>query len=367
MRGWLGLWLALGLGLAAGLTACGDNIECVVLPDGPGVDPDGAFCPQLSSYRLFDDLAAQQPAEGFFAYDVATPLFSDYTHKDRFLWLPPGAAMTWSDLDAFDLPVGSILVKTFSYARDRRDPSLGRRLLETRLLVRGTAAWRGVSYVYDDGDPTGARLAIAGAPLDTSWIHDDGAERTNRYIVPNQNQCKSCHAEHDKVMSVLGPKARNLNRPGPAGSGVDNQLQALIDRGALVGAPPREAWPRGIAAADPDAGTLDQRARTWLDVNCGACHNPRGGMARTSGLYLDITQTDPAQLGICKAPVAAGRGSGGRSFAIVPGQPDASILMFRIESIEPDIKMPELGRNLVDDQGAALIRQWIAQLPGSCP
>ena len=90
-------------------------------------------------------------------------------------------------------------------------------------------------------------------------------------------------------------------------------------------------------------------------------------MARTSGLYLDIAQTDPAQLGICKAPVAAGRGSGGRRYAIVPGQPDASILVFRIESTEADVKMPELGRNLVDDQGVALIRQWIAELPGTCP
>jgi uncharacterized repeat protein (TIGR03806 family) len=360
-----------GLGLlaaaAAALAGCGDNTECVVTADGPGVDPDGAFCPRLSSYRLFDDIATQRPAEGMMPYDVATPLFSDYAHKDRFLWVPPGAAMAWSDVDAFELPVGSVIAKTFSYPRDRRDPALGTRLLETRLLVRGSDTWRGVSYVYDDGDATDAHRVIAGAILDTSWIHDDGTERTNRYVVPNQNQCKNCHAEHEDVMGVLGPKARHLNRPGPAGSGVDNQLQALVDRGELAGAPPRESWPRGIAAADPAAGTLEERARIWLDANCGHCHNPRGGMARTSGLYLDITQTDPAQLGICKAPVAAGRGSGGRRYGIVPGQPDASILVFRIESTEADIKMPELGRNLVDDQGVALIRQWIAQLPGTCP
>ena len=208
---------------------------------------------------------------------------------------------------------------------------------------------------------------VRGSLLDTAWIHDDGAERTNRYTVPNQNQCKSCHAEHDRVLNVLGPKARHLNRPGPAGSGSGDQLQALIDRGALAGAPPRASWPRGVIASDPASGTVEQRARAWLDINCGACHNPRGGMARTSGLYLDIAQTDLAQLGVCKAPVAAGRGSGGRRFGIVPGQPDASILVFRIESTETDVKMPELGRNLVDDQGVALIRQWIAEMPGSCP
>jgi len=359
-----------GLVLAlAALAACGGggDPDCAIPGDGPGVDPDGAFCERLSSYRLFEDIAAQRPAAGVVPYDVATPLFSDYTRKERFLWVPPGAAMAWSDVDAFALPVGSVIAKTFSYPRDRRDPALDRRLLETRLLVRGADAWRGVSYVYDEGDDTDARRAVAGALIDASWIHDDGAERANRYVVPNQNQCKSCHAEHDDVMNALGPKARHLNRPGPAGSGVDNQLQALIDRGALVGAPLPVAWPRGIAAADPAAGTVEERARAWLDVSCGACHNPRGGMARTSGLYLDITQTDPAQLGICKAPVATGRGSGGRLYAIFPGQPDASILVFRIESMEADVKMPELGRNLVDDQGVALIRQWIAEMPGTCP
>jgi hypothetical protein len=41
--------------------------------------------------------------------------------------------------------------------------------------------------------------------------------------------------------------------------------------------------------------------------------------------------------------------------------------VYRIESTEPEIRMPELGRNLVDAEGVALIREWIAQLPGTCP
>ena len=42
-------------------------------------------------------------------------------------------------------------------------------------------------------------------------------------------------------------------------------------------------------------------------------------------------------------------------------------MLFRIESTEPEIKMPELGRNLVYAEGAALIRAWIAAMPGACP
>ena len=345
--------------LIATLAACGagDDERCTIAGDGPGVDPSGEFCERLSTYRLFDDLAAQAPAQGVRSYDVNTPLFSDYTIKSRFVWLPPGAAMTWSDADAFEFPPGAVVIKTFAYPVDRRDPGLGRRLLETRLLVRGDDAWTGAAYVYD-ADGREARLAIAGAFLDTAWIHDDGSERTNHYAVPNKNQCKNCHAEHNDAVDLLGPKARHLNR--------GDQLQGLIDGHALVDAPPASQWPRAPVATDPASGTLDERARAWLDINCAYCHNSNGGAARTSGLFLDILQTDLSKMGRCKAPIAAGRGSGGRAYGIVPGNPDASILVYRLESTEPEIKMPELGRNVVDAEGVALIREWIAELPGSC-
>ncbi|HEU0032798.1 MAG TPA: SO2930 family diheme c-type cytochrome [Kofleriaceae bacterium] len=357
------------LALAVLAAACGtdDPAEpCAIPGDGAGVDPSGTFCERLSSYRLFADLAAQTPADGVIPYDVNTPLFSDYAKKDRFLWLPPGTSLTWSDRDAFAFPPGAALIKTFSYPLDRRDPSLGRRLLETRLLVRTDTGWTGAAYVYDDAT-TDATLAVAGTSLDTTWIHDDGAERANHYTVPNKNQCKNCHAEHDDTIDALGPKARHLNRPSRDGA-IANQLADLVARGALVGAPADPAtWPREPMAYDPTTGTVDARARAWLDINCAYCHNARGGAARTSGLYLSLDVTDPAEMGICKPPVAAGRGSGGRLYGIVPGQPDASILVFRLESTEADIKMPELGRNLVDAEGVALIREWIAQMPGSCP
>lgn len=316
---------------------------------------DGKMCKHLSSWELFDDIASQTPAPGVYPYDLATPLFSDYTVKDRFVRLPEGATASWQATDPLALPVGSVLVKTFSYLRDRRDPAAGRELVETRVLVNGETGWHGSSYIYR-GNTDDAELAIAGAIVDASWIHDDGAERTNSYVVPNQNQCKLCHAEHDDIVTPVGPKVRHM---------VPERLEAMIDAGALVDAPPRDQWPNAVAADDPTSGTLDERARAWLDINCGFCHNPRGA-ARTSGLYLDHAETDPAKLGVCKAPVATGRGSGNLQYDIVPGQPDQSILIYRMESTEPEIRMPELGRNLVHAEGVALIREWIAAMPGGC-
>ncbi|MFN0249349.1 MAG: SO2930 family diheme c-type cytochrome [Kofleriaceae bacterium] len=332
------------------LVACGDN-------DKPPCDrTSGEFCERLSDYALFDDIATQSPAAGVIPYDLNTPLFSDYTTKQRFFALPDGASMTWADPGAFAAPTGTIVIKTFGYLADRRMPAGDERLLETRLLVKQDDGWTGASYIYGDRTDD-AELAIAGGTLDTSWIHDDGQERTNDYAVPNKNQCKNCHADHDDTIDLLGPKARHINR--------DGQLEDLLARGVLAGAPDASTWPKAPPAFDPQSGTLDERARAWLDINCAHCHNPNGA-ARTSGLYLDLAQADPFDLGVCKPPVAAGGGSGGRLFGIVPGKPDDSILMFRLESAEADVKMPEIGRNLVDVEGSALIREWIAAMPGGC-
>ena len=112
---------------------------------------------------------------------------------------------------------------------------------------------------------------------------------------------------------------------------------------------------------DPDSGTLEARARAWLEINCAHCHNP-DGPARNSGLDLLASQRNPTAYGIYKSPVAAGRGSGGREFDIVPGQPDKSILVFRVDSTDAGIMMPELGKRLVHKEGLALVRQWIAAM-----
>lgn len=351
--------------------ACGDD-GGAAMPDaapacavpegtGPGMPATG-FCAKLSEYRLFTDVRAQAAAPGLRPFDLVQPLFSDYTDKLRWMYVPDGQTVAWDDVEAFALPVGSMLVKTFAYAVDRRTPAAGRTLLETRLMLHQADGWHAVSYVYgeDDGD---AELALAGDLIDTSWIHDDGAPRTNRYQVPNLNQCTNCHGERDQVIGPLGPKARHLNRPAPGGGA--NQLEALVADGVLTGAPDPATWPR-VPALDDAGATVEARARAWLDINCAHCHNPRGA-ARTSGLDLSIGQTNPEMIGVCKTPVAAGAGSGGRRYGIVPGQPDASILVFRIESNEPDIKMPELGRNLRHEEGIALVRTWIEGLAGTCP
>ncbi len=316
---------------------------------------------QLSAYGLFHgNGATQEPADGVVPYDIATPLFSDYATKYRFVYVPPGTSARYHDTDVFDFPVGTIIAKTFAFLHNLADPSQGRRLIETRLLIHQPDGWTGLPYIWNE-EQTEATLKIAGGIREVRWVQRDGRERTNQYIIPNVNQCMGCH-ENQKVMRPIGPKARNLNKEFVYPTGRENQLAHWVRAGILQGAPAPAQAPRLPVWNDPATGTLDQRARAWLEINCAHCHNPNGP-ARTSGLDLTVAQADPAKWGIGKTPIAAGRGSGGRLFDIVPGKPDESILMYRLESTEPGILMPELGRRLVDEEGVALIRAWIAAMP----
>jgi uncharacterized repeat protein (TIGR03806 family) len=177
-------------------------------------------------------------------------------------------------------------------------------------------------------------------------------------LIPNSNQCKECH-QGAQPFSPIGTKARQLNKDFAYADGKENQLAHWTRQGILSGAPTPEQAPRSPAFDDPSSGTVDARARAWLEINCAHCHNPLGG-ARNSGLDLTASQTEPARFGVFKSPVAAGSGSGGLSYDIVPGKPDESILLYRIASAQPKVMMPELGRRLVHAEAVALVREWIA-------
>src|SRR3546814_10895541 len=77
--------------------------------------------------------------------------------------------------------------------------------------------------------------------------------------------------------------------------------------------------PRNADWRDAAHASLDGRARAYLDINCGHCHNEKGP-ADTSGLWLDVGDHPPRHLGLCKPSIAAGQGTGGHRFGIVPGK-----------------------------------------------
>jgi uncharacterized repeat protein (TIGR03806 family) len=320
---------------------------------------------RISQYALFaGDLKAQEPARGVIPYDLNSALFSDYALKFRFIKLPPGTTAAYRASDPFEFPVGTVIAKTFAYPHDVRDPSQGRRLIETRILKHDPEGWVGLPYIWNK-EQSDATLEVAGDLVDVSWIHTDGGVRTNNYIVPNVNQCKGCHKAGDDMVPI-GPKARHLNRDFAYKDDIENQLAHWTRVGALADAPPPSEAPRLAAWDDPKSGSLNDRARAWLEINCAHCHNPQGP-AKNSGLDLRAVQSNLTAIGINKPPVAAGNGSGGLAFDIVPGQPDLSILVYRISSTHPGVMMPELGKRLVHEEGVSLLRQWIAAMATTAP
>jgi len=316
---------------------------------------------RLSAWGLFQgEMGQHQLNEGVVPYGVATPLFSDYARKYRAVWMPPGTSAKASDSGVFTFPVGTVLLKTFAYPK--ADGS--RRLIETRLLVRAAAGWEAIPYVWDE-DQGDATLALVGDTTKIDWSHDSGRTYQFTYVVPNANECKNCHQLTD-TLAPLGPKASQLNHDYQYKDGAQNQLARwkkvgyLTDSTTLQKAPTMPNW------QDPKAGTIAERARAYLDANCAHCHQP-DAPASNSALYLNYETTEPGDLGVCKPPVAAGTGSGDLTYSIVPGQPERSILLYRMRSDAPEIRMPELGRVVAHQEGIELIRTWIKQMKGKCP
>ena len=314
----------------------------------------------LSEYGFFaGKIADQKPVAGVVPYRLNTPLFSDYAEKLRFVQLPVGQTVAYNPDKVLDFPVGTAIIKTFYYPNDFRTPEAGRRLMETRLLLHEPSGWKALEYVWND-DQSDAYLEVAGETKTVSWIHNDGKKRSLEYSMPNLNQCKGCHNRNEQ-MTPIGPSARQLNG-NLHYEETENQLAHWAKSGLLTGLPALNEVAKTPVWNDPKTATLDGRARAWLDINCAHCHNP-DGPAKSSGLYLHAQETDLTHLGLMKAPVAAGRGSGNRPFGIVPGQPDQSILLYRLESTDPGAMMPEVGRKMAHAEGVALIREWIQSLP----
>ena len=322
------------------------------------------------------------PNAGVLPYDLVTPLFSDYAHKLRTVWMPAGQSAKYMADKSFEFPVGTILSKTFYYPRgatsdavlktydaEPGSPSAGLdlsrvRLVETRLLVRRAGGWTVLPYVWN-ADQSEAQLERTGDEKTLDLVDAQGHGQKFTYVVPNENQCASCHVTNLKSgeFTPLGPKARNLNRTLAYADGTENQIARWTRAGFLAGVPAGEL-PRAADWRDVQQPIAD-RARTYLDVNCAHCHQT-GGTASNTSLRLDALGPADWSLGLCKPSVAAGKGTGDRIHDIVPGKPDESILPFRLASTEGGVMMPELGRNTVHQEGVQLIRDWIVAMPGHC-
>ncbi len=308
--------------------------------------------------------------DGVLPYALNTPLFSDYATKDRVIWMPAGTQATWDAGTVIDFPVGTVIAKTFLLSADLTDPDSARTIVETRLLLRGETEWHAWPYLWR-ADGSDAELHVRGEVFDFTFVDPAGDTRTAHYMVPQKNQCVDCHetynAAGDRVIRPLGPEPWLIHD--------GTLLESLIADDRLTGAPELSTvtaavdWAdveaRGVDALSPEE--VDLAARDYLHVNCAHCHSPRGIEGVTSQFFLDRDTTDLFHLGVCKRPGSAGEGGEDREFDIVPGDPEQSILWYRLSTEDVGAMMPDIGRSLAHPPGADLIWRWIAQMePQDC-
>jgi uncharacterized repeat protein (TIGR03806 family) len=320
----------------------GNGAISKLVPGGP--PPADDFPKLLSATGCVDPADATKPAAGLIPYEVNSPLWSDGAEKHRHLGIPDGKTIAINADGDWDLPIGSVAMKTFS---------VGGKPVETRLFMRhDDGIWAGYTYEWND-DGKDATL-LSGSKLKA--LGDTAA-----WAYPSRSQCIQCHTI--AAGSTLGFDTAQLNRDAVYASTnrKANQL-ATLDHIGMFSAPLAQAPEAAPKLADPAGGDpIEARARAYLHANCSHCHRPQGGAQGMIDLRYTQSLRDTAT---CDAGNTAGPVNGAAKI-ILPGSPQQSILSTRLHATDSK-RMPPVAVSVTDEAGARVIDDWITSLT-VCP
>lgn len=324
-------------------------------PDAPAL---------LSETGAFANMAGA--SQVWVPYGLNQPFWSDGAIKSRFLALPNDGVrddasekIGFSETGNWSFPTGTVIMKHFELAYDARFPALRVRL-ETRFLVLGTDdLWYGLTYRWRT-DNSDADL-LTGSETGDYLIRDiDGVASTQTWYFPSRTDCLTCHI--DASGGALGLRTNQLNGDLYELVGiVDNQLEVWNDLGMFTPALDPAAiptMPKSPALGDVTA-PLQDRARSWLDSNCGYCHRPGGVNAGFDARW----ETPYEQQGFVGTAVRDDLGVPGM-VVLFPGDPTRSALAVRAGAVGA-IGMPPLAKSLPETPGVNVLTSWIERLPES--
>ena len=308
--------------------------------------------PTLRDTGLYTDWATKTVGPEKLRFSPQYPLWTDGAHKTRWMQLPRGRFIDASDPDAWRFPIGTRFWKEFAF---------GTRA-ETRFIERTSSGWQYATYAWNE-EETEAVLAPERGIMRSVEIRDGV-----RHGIPSRADCKSCHeGSPGRILgfSTLQLSAdRDPNAPHAEVLPADGvTLRTLIDRGLIRGLPSHlsNGAPR-IKAETPTA----RAALGYLHGNCSYCHTLSGELAS-----LKFSLQYPFAAPFAVAPAMAT--TIGKTSKYVPsaweaaglrvhaGDPDRSVLAFRMETRNPVAQMPPVGSRIVDAEAVALIRKWIAE------
>lgn len=302
------------------------------------IDADGSTPPTplpatLSATGCVNPSNPTELAAGVIPYDVNVPFWSDGAAKERAFAIPDGETITVGSDGDFDLPIGSVTIKTFFRAGER---------IETRLLVRhDDGGWGGYVYRWR-ADQSDADL------LETALVDDAPGGAWN---FPGRGTCLQCHtAAAGRTLGLTAPQLGNAVTYPQTGRLAD-QLSTLAEVGLINAAPTSVDF-----LADPfGAAPVNDRARAYLDVNCAACHQPGGPVQVDIDLRATVTTEE---MDVCHQFPEAGDLGIDNGRLIDPGSPETSILFERMGRRDAQ-GMPPLASLISDVQGQALIGEWL--------
>ena len=311
----------------------------------------------LSQTGVFKDTPHLVASDGLLPYDLIVAFWSDGASKQRWISVPQGK-IGFAPTGEWTFPAGVVFVKTFELAVDASNPGLKRRL-ETRLLVRDrTGGVYGVVYKWRP-DNSDADLLSTSLTEEIPVKAADGTTRTQAWYYPSRQNCLECH--NTRAGGVLGVKTRQLNHDFTYPTGVTkNELQMWNDLGLFSPGFADEEVSKftRLAAATDTSRSLEDRARSYFDANCSQCHRPGGTVANFDARY----DTPLEQQNIVDGHVLIDERID-RSRVIAPNDIWRSIAYMRIDTVG-EVRMPPLARETIDENGVALLRQWITSLPG---
>ncbi|HEY6724364.1 MAG TPA: hypothetical protein VI197_10035 [Polyangiaceae bacterium] len=288
----------------------------------------------LSETGLYRDIASDELAPDLIAFEPAYALWSDGSTKRRWLRLPPGDRIDSSDMDHWQMPVGSVFFKEFSRDGVR---------VETRAIARTGPErfdyWMG-AFVWNEAG-TDAEFRPDGEENALGTPHD----------VPTSTQCGTCH--NGEAGRALGFSALQLSAAG--------RLDQLAQDRLLSHAPSPEE--RFSVPGNP----VVSAALGYLHANCGHCHNPNGSASPDTdmNLRLDLGQTSPTATNAYLTTVGVElQYFDGTEliYRVAPGAPEASALVERMRERGAESQMPPFATELVHDEGVAWVTDWIRSL-----